>query len=335
MQPVGWGMVGIGGIAATVGPVFATTAGARLVGVAARDPQRTAAFAARHGAVRSYETFEALLSDPEIEAVYLGTPNWLHAEQAIQALVAGKHVLVEKPMAISVADAERMVSAARAAERILGVGFHLRYQSVIRELRRRMRDDGFGAVILAQAQWGMDMPSVSGWKIDPARAGAGSVMGLGVHLIDLLRWLIGREIVAVTACADGPAAGYPVEFLTLGLLEFDGGAFGQITCSRRLPHSANSVTVYSPQARLTGAGVVSMRPEGALIVSRGAADEFIAVPSENPYANEIEAFSRAVRERVPFAASGEDGLQVVRVTSALLEASAQGRRVLVDGGARA
>ena len=115
MQPVGWGMVGIGGIAATVGPVFATTAGARLVGVAARDPQRTAAFAARHGAVRSYETFEALLSDPEIEAVYLGTPNWLHAEQAIQALVAGKHVLVEKPMAISVADAERMVSAARSS----------------------------------------------------------------------------------------------------------------------------------------------------------------------------------------------------------------------------
>jgi predicted dehydrogenase len=160
-------------------------------------------------------------------------------------------------------------------------------------------------------------------------------MGLGVHLIDLLRWLIGREIVAVTACADGPAASYPVEFLTLGLLEFDGGAFGQIACSRRLQHSANSVTVYTPAARLTGAGALSMRPEGTLMISRGADDQVIAIPAENPYANEIEAFSRAVRERAPFAASGEDGLQVVRVTSALLEASAQGRRVPVDGGARA
>ena len=196
-------------------------------------------------------------------------------------------------------------------------------------------DDDLGTVVLAQAQWGMNMPSVSGWKIDPTRAGAGSVMGLGVHLIDLLRWLIGREIVAVTACADGPAANYPVEFLTLGLLEFDGGAFGQIACSRRLQHSANSVTVYTPAARLTGAAALSMRPEGTLMISRGAGDHVIAIPAENPYANEIEAFSRAVRERAPFAASGEDGLQVVRVTSALLEASAQGRRVAVGGGARA
>ena len=71
------------------------------------------------------------------------------------------------------------------------------------------------------------------------------------------------------------------------------------------------------------------------MISRGADDQVIGMPAENPYANEIEAFSRAVRERAPFAASGEDGLQVVRVTSALLEASAQGRRVPVDGGARA
>lgn len=78
-----------------------------------------------------------------------------------------------------------------------------------------------------------------------------------------------------------------------------------------------------------------MRPEGTLIVSRGADDQRIIIPAENPYANEIEAFSRAVRQRTPFAASGEDGLQVVRVTSALLEASARGRRVLVDGAARA
>jgi 1,5-anhydro-D-fructose reductase (1,5-anhydro-D-mannitol-forming) len=335
MQQVGWGMVGIGGIAATVGPVFAITPSARLVGVAARDPQRTAAFAARHGAARSYEMFEALLADPEIEAVYLGTPNWLHAEQTIQALAAGKHVLVEKPMAITVADAAHMVSAARDAGRVLGVGFHLRYQSVIAELRRRLRDPDFGTITLAQAQWGIDMRSVTGWKTDPALAGAGSVMGLGVHLIDLLRWLIGREITAVTAWADGPGATYPVDFLMSALLEFDGGAFGQITCSRRLPHSANGVTVYTPTARLTGAGALSMRPEGTLILSRDTRDQFIPVPLENPYANEIEAFSRAVRERVPFAASGEDGLQVVRVTSALLEASARGRRVLVDAGVTA
>lgn len=330
MDAVGWGMVGIGGVAGLVAPAFATVSGARLMAVAARDEARARAFAGRHGAARSYGRYEALLADPTVEVVYLGTPNWLHAEQTLQALAAGKHVLVEKPMALTVPDAERMVATARAADRVLGVGFHLRHQPVLRALRRRLHDDDLGPITLAQAQWGLDMANVTGWKIDPARAGAGSVMGLGVHLIDLLRWLTGQEVAAVTACADGPSARYSVEFLTLALLEFDGGTFGQITCSRRLPQSDNHVTLYTPAGRFIGAGAISMQGEGELIISHGATREHITVPPQNPYAEEIAAFSRSVREGLPFAASGADGLKVVRVTVALLEAAARGSRVPIS-----
>jgi predicted dehydrogenase len=328
-------MVGVGGIAGLTAPVFATIPTARLVAVAGRDAERVQAFATEHGVARSYGEYEALLADPQVEVVYLATPNWLHAEQTLQALAAGKHVLVEKPMALTVADAEGMVAAARSVGRQIGVGFHLRHHPVFRNLYHQLRQEDHSPITLAQAQWGLYMAAVSGWKIDPALAGAGSVMGLGVHLIDLLRWLVGQEVVAVSALADGPSERYAVEFLTLGLLEFGGGTYGQITCSRRLPYSRNSVTVYTPSARFTAEGAASMQAEGELIVAGRAGEDRVAVPLHNPYEGEIEAFSRAVRDGTPFAASGEDGLQVVRVTVALLEAVASGRVVTMSDSATA
>jgi 1,5-anhydro-D-fructose reductase (1,5-anhydro-D-mannitol-forming) len=325
MEPVGWGMVGVGGVAGLVGPVFATTDDARLVGVTSRDPAKTQGFATAQGAARTYDQFEDLLDDPQIEVVYLGTPNWMHKDQTLQALAAGKHVLVEKPMALTIADAEAMVEAADQARRLLGVGFHLRHHPLFVELQRRLQSGSYGPIVLLQGQWGIDMSAVTGWKVDPERAGAGSIMGLGVHLIDLMNWLTGRAVRSVTGRADGPSDRYPVEFLTLGAFEFDDGAFGQLTCSRRLSHSRNHLTVYTPAGRLTAEGAVSMRGEGELIIEHNGDVERLDGPLDNPYRAEISAFSRAVREGTPFAASGRDGLKVVKVTTALIEAARSGQ----------
>ena len=329
MKQVGWGMVGVGGVGGLVAPAFATNEDACLAAVVSRDPERAKAFAAQHGATHVYARFEDLLADPKVEVVYLGTPNWLHAEQTLQALAAGKHVLVEKPMALTVADAERMVAAAHQTGRLLGVGFHLRHHPLLIELHRRMQSGEYGPITLIQAQWGIDMTAVTGWKVDPTLAGAGSIMGLGVHLIDLLRWFTGREVRAVTARADGPSERYPVEFLTLAMLEFDDGTLGQISCSRRLPHSRNYVTVYTPGARLTAEGAVSMRAEGELVIVQNGTEERVEMPLPNPYAAEIAAFSQAVRAETLFAASGDDGLQVVKVTTKLIESAESGRTLSV------
>jgi predicted dehydrogenase len=329
MGQVKWGMVGMGGVAGLVAPAFGTAEEARLAAVVGRDPERARSFADQYGATEVYTRYEDLLADPNIEVVYLGTPNWLHPEQTLQALDAGKHVLVEKPMALNVTDAERMVAAARQARRLLGVGFHLRHHPLLIELRHRLQSKEYGPLTLVQAQWGIDMAAVTGWKVDPTLAGAGSIMGLGVHLIDLLLWLTGREVSAVTAWADGPSDRFPVEFFTLAVLEFDDGTLGQITCSRRLPHSRNHLTVYTPAARLTAEGVISMRGEGELIIGRNGTEERIEMSLPNPYAAEITAFSQAVKAGTPFAASGEDGLQVVKVTTTLLESAETGRTQLI------
>ena len=191
-------------------------------------PRQADAFAAQYGAAEGYDDYDAMLNDPAVDAVYIATPNSLHLEQTLRALGAGVHVLVDKPMALTVAEAETMVEGAKTHGLKLGVGFHLRHHPVHIALKRLIEAGEAGEIIFAEAQhcsnW-TGSPRYP-WHMDPAMAGAGSMMGRGVHCIDLLRWLVGQEIAEVTALADTPIETDPVETLTVAALKFDGGAFG-------------------------------------------------------------------------------------------------------------
>jgi 1,5-anhydro-D-fructose reductase (1,5-anhydro-D-mannitol-forming) len=322
-------MLGLGGIARLMAPAIAQAEGARLAAVCSRDGAKARDFAAAHGATASYDDYATMLADPQVAAVYIATPNALHAPQTLQALAAGKHVLVEKPMALTVTDAEAMVAAARQAGRVLGVGFHLRHHPVHRELKRRIEAGELGELILVQALWGSYGPGLAKqrerWQMQPDLAGAGSIMGLGVHELDLLRWLVGQEIVEATAMTDGPSERYPVEFLTAATLRFADGTLGQMVSSRRLPNGANSVTVYGASGRAEGVTTLGMTTGGLLRLTREAETTELHMPLRDAYAAEVEAFSRAVATGEPFAASGEDGLRSVAATVAILEAAASGQ----------
>jgi 1,5-anhydro-D-fructose reductase (1,5-anhydro-D-mannitol-forming) len=165
--------------------------------------------------------------------------------------------------------------------------------------------------------------------MNPALAGAGSIMGLGVHLIDLLGWLVGREVLEVTALTDGPNERFPVEFLTAAVLRFDGGALAQITCSRRLPNGANSVTVYATGGRLDGLATLSMDPSGHFTLTSGDTTIVRRPALRDLYALEVEAFSRALQGEADSGASATDGVQSVAITSAVLESARTGRAVQV------
>jgi 1,5-anhydro-D-fructose reductase (1,5-anhydro-D-mannitol-forming) len=304
--------------------------GAALVAVCSRDAGRATAFAERHGAV-GYGEYAELLADPEVELVYVATPTHLHVEQAIAAAEAGKHVLVEKPMALSVSDATEMAAAAERAGVRLGVGFHLRHHPAHRAMRELIAAGDVGDVVLAQAMWGYysaDWPRDS-WKMDPARAGAGSVAALGVHLIDLLRWLVGREVVEVCAVSDGPEQGFPVEFLTAAVLRFEGGALAELVSSRRLRCTDNDVTVHCEGGRLTGLGTIDTEPVGALEIRRDEGTELREPPLRDLYVLEAEACSAAVRTGGELPATAVDGIQSVAITGAVLESGRTGRTVSV------
>lgn len=328
---VHWGIVGLGGIARLMAGAIARAENAKLAAVCGRDPAKAASFATSYGAERSYASDDALLDDPNVEVVYIATPNALHASLALDALRAGKHVLVEKPMALTVDDAQEMMAAAYAARRVLGVGFHLRHHVVHQEMKRRIASGEVGDLIFGTALWGSYSPGLARqrdrWQMQPALAGAGSIMGLGVHEIDLLRWLLGQEVIEVVALTDGPNEDYPVEFLTAATLRFDRGAIAQLVSSRRIPNGANSVTIYGTKERLDGEETLGMTSTGQLRVTRGAETVTNRLPLRDAYLSEVEAFSRAIESGDRFAADAEDGVRSVAITTAIIEAARTGRAV--------
>lgn len=328
---IGWGIVGTGGIARLMANAIRQTDAANIAAVCSRDLERSASFATTFGASEHYSSYDELLADPKVEVVYIATPNALHGPQAIAALDAGKHVLVEKPMALTVAEAQQTVIHARAAQRLLGVGFHLRHHPVHLEVKRLIERTELGHPIFGSAIWGSYSPDLAQqrerWQMQADLAGAGSIMGLGVHEIDLLRWLLGQEVVEVTAMTDGPNDTYPVEFLTAATLRFSGGAIANIVSSRRLPNTTNTVTIYGTKCRIEAEETLGMMPSGHLRVTNGAESTIRKIPLRDCYLTEAETFSTAVHANGQFAASGEDGVRSVAITSAILEAARSGRTV--------
>jgi 1,5-anhydro-D-fructose reductase (1,5-anhydro-D-mannitol-forming) len=328
---VGWGIVGLGRIAERFGTACSQADNARLAAVCSRDPARAADFATRHNAPLGYDSYEAMLADPAVEAVLVCSPNALHAPQAISAARAGKHVFCEKPMALTVQECNEMIAACRQAGVRLGVGYHLRQHPAHREIRRLIASGGLGEVQLARAHFFVGTQyDRGGWKSAPDIAGGGAVMSAGVHALDILRYLVGQEVVEVTAFADA----LPVEEILTCLLRFEGGALAYMDTARVVPFasSRNDVLVYGTSASAIALGTLGGRPTGRLEVTTGEGTVAEDVSGPDLYVQEIEEFGRCIREGGEPSASGVDGLRVVEITQAMYTSARRGSAVRVGAG---
>jgi 1,5-anhydro-D-fructose reductase (1,5-anhydro-D-mannitol-forming) len=337
--PTGWAIVSAGRHAdRKVAPAINAAPDARLVGICSRDASRGADFARRHGASAVYDGLDAMLADERVDAVFVTSPNALHAEHAIRAARAGRHVLVEKPMATTVEDALAMIGACRETGVVLGVGFHLRQHPLHQEARRALAS-GLGPVTLAQAQWGYGTreapaprPLLQQWWEEPDLiGGAASLMGTGVHAIDLLRFLLGREVAAVSAISDGQTPAQPLETVMLASLTFEDGPLAAVSCGRRWPDARNDLHVYGPWGRLSGLGTLAEARQGTLDVASEAWTETRSIPPDGlaSYVDEITDFQVAIATGRTPAATGVDGLRAVEIVVALLAAAREGRTVPV------
>jgi predicted dehydrogenase len=189
--------------------------------------------------------------------------------------------------------------------------------------------EGIGAPVLALALWGFYSAhwSRDSWKMDPARAGAGSLAGLGVHLIDLLRFVTGQEIVEVVAVSDGPGDERPVEFLTVATFSFDGGAVAQLVSSRRLRNTDDSLTLHCEDARLRGVASLSTEPVGHLEITRESGTELREPEVTDLYVAEIAACSAAIATGGEFPATAADGVRSAEILEAVLESARTGSAV--------
>jgi predicted dehydrogenase len=241
IQPIRWGIVGAGDIAERVmAPAMRAAAGAELVAVMRRDRRAAEAFAERHGALRAYDRVDELVADPDVEAVYVATPTYRHLPAVLAAAAAGRDILCEKPLALTVAEAEAMIRACEAAGVRLGTCFYQRYNARHREIRRLLEAGRIGRVTAVRMNFSSRLPDLPGaWRQEPAKGGGGSFTDMAVHCVDLLRFLFG-EMHEVSAFLATLAATYPVEDTSSALFRLDGGIQAVVTSHWSTADSAES-----------------------------------------------------------------------------------------------
>lgn len=303
--PLRWGIVGTGMIAHKFAQALQETASGRLVAVGSRGAESAQRFAAEFGAVRAHGGYAELLADAEVEAVYVATPHPSHAELAIAAARAGKHVLCEKPLTLNLADSERVVAAARAAGVTLMEAYMYRCHPQTVQLAALVRDGAIGRLGLVQASFGFHCDFIPGHRLFANALGGGGILDVGGYPVSMARLLAGAaqgrafaDPVAVT----GAARLHPEEGTDLhaaATLRFDDGVVAQVACGValelenvvRVNGSDGWIQVREPWFASGEGGMTELE-----LHRRGRAPERVEVVADRSlYVYEAEAFAAAVR----------------------------------------
>ena len=296
---------------------------ATVLAVAARDPERARRFAARHGIPRVHPSYDALLADPEIDAVYNPLPNSLHAPWTIRALAAGKHVLCEKPFAANAAEAEEMARAAERAGRVLVEAFHWRYHPLFARVRAILDAGEIGQVRHLEAHFCIPLPLPNDIRYRKDLAG-GALMDTGCYTVSVLRHLAGAEPAVESARGWWTRGG--VDRAMEASLRFPDGRTARLTCSlfsawllrasATVEGSAGRVSVFNPIAP-------HFYHRLRVLTPAGTRSERVAGPST--YECQLRAFVAAVRDGAPVPTGPADAIKNMRVIDAIYAAA--GRRV--------
>ncbi len=306
-----FGIVGFGHHAAKrLMPAFRGARVARLGGLWRRDAAKAADDAERYGIPRVFASAEELCASPEIDAVFVVSPDALHREHVLLALAAGKPVLCEKPLAMNAGEAEEMLAAAEAAGVLFGVAQNMRYNLAVDLMRRWIVEGRIGKPQLAHAQFCYETSkSPRTWINDPTLARGGPIGDVGIHCIDALCYVLADWVSAVSTLAHRDAASGEVESHAVVSLAFRSGAMGTVTTTTRAAYRS-LVEVTGERGSLSCEDAMTVDHPVSLVHRQDG-----AVVAEQPVSN-ADAFSRmldgfaeaAAGGPIPYRASAEEGL---------------------------
>jgi predicted dehydrogenase len=298
-----WGVIGFGWVARDYGVPGILGAGGELLGVA--DPDPAARDAARALGARAHAGWDALLADPDVQAVYVATPNHLHRVAVEAAAAAGKPVLCEKPMAATLADAEAMADAVRRAGIPYGTAFDQRHHPAHAAMRDAIAKGVIGtvtAIRIAYACWVDAGWAADNWRADPARAGGGALMDLAPHGLDLVHALTGEAVEEVAALTQRRVQRYAVDDGAMLLGRTASGVLVQMhvayNCPEGLPR--RRLEVLGTTGQLVAERTMGQTPGGTVrrVCGRLGLDVPLHVPDAegSPFARQMAAFARWLRE---------------------------------------
>ena len=327
---LGIALVGLGNYSAgQLAPALRETEHCHLAGIVTGTPAKADSWLEQYpqleGHVYDYSSYDKLADDDAIDIVYVVLPNSMHAEYTIRAAAAGKHVICEKPMAVTAAEAQTMIDACEAAGRSLHIGYRLHFEPHNVEAMRISSDRDFGRITYAQTEFGFRLGgSADQWRLRKSLGGGGALMDVGIYAIQAARYVMGVEPVSVTAQETKTD---PVRFS-----EVD----ETITWQLRFPDDgiASSQTSYATRTeRLFAAGEsgwLELRPAfvyGGIAgkTSRGPMD----FPQVNQQARHMDGVASAILSGKTLHIDGYEGLRDMRVIDAIYESIRTGRAVAI------
>ncbi len=319
METLDLALLGTGRIADyQLAPALAAARGVRLWSVLSRDAGRAAEFAERHAAAAAspaHTRLQDLLADPELDGVIIATPDKLHADQAVAAASAGKHVLVEKPMTTSVADAERVVRACESAGVTLAVAYHLRWHAGHRAIALAAREGELGELRHARAQWTWLAQDASNWRAQPDLGGWWSLAGVGTHCLDMIRWMMVPscgEVTDITGVISRSVWNGPHDETAVVALQFESGATAEL-CSSVQFASPSRFELYGTRDHRIAEDTLGPHGAGTVRSKSGVRPFGVA----NPYVGELEDFADAIRTGRPPEVDGIEGLRNIELMARL------------------
>lgn len=331
---VRWGLIGASTIARewVTGAIRAT--GGQVTSVMSSNAERGNAYARENGIGKSMTDLAELLADPEIDAVYISTTNELHRDQAIAAARAGKHVLCEKPLAMSVEDARAMAKAAQDAGVVLATNHHLRNASTHTVMRDAIASGKIGKPLAARVFHAVYLPPhLQGWRLDRPDAGGGVILDITVHDTDTLRFVLGSNPVEVTAFSQEAGMGKGgVEDGVMGVMRFENGVIAQFHDAFTAKYAETGFEVHGTDGSLISRNVMTQRPVGTVTLRNADGEQLLPTSDANLYETALAAFHRAVAGEDRPAATAEDGIWSLATGLAVVESAKSGKAVKIQPG---
>lgn len=330
-----WGLIGASRIAADqmIGAIRAADGDIRCV--LSTDAERGASYAATHDIPDAVTDLGAVLSS-DVEAVYISTTNEKHLPQAMAAIAAGKHVLCEKPLAMSVADAVTMVRAAKDAGLTFATNHHLRCMGIHRAIRDAIQGGEIGDVLSARIFHAVELPeALRGWRLTSPEAGGGVIADITVHDADTLRFHLGEDPVDVVAIAASQGLGQGVADGCMSVWSMPSGAMVQDHVSFTHPYAGNGIEFHGTRGSIRAQSAMSvmwMAGGAQFELTDANGPRMVSADSSSPYPFAAKRFVEACEGIGVPAADGIDGVKSLALAAAVAKAADTGARTAVDYG---
>jgi len=311
-----------------IAPAIAKTKNCRLAAIVTGTPAKAERWKAQYNIpdknIYNYESMERMADNPDIDVVYVVTPNALHAEHTIKAAKAGKHVLCEKPMEVSTEKCQAMIAECKKANRQLAIAYRCQFEPHHLECMRIGRDQELGKIRIMEAGFGFSIGDPTQWRLNRALAGGGPLMDVGIYALQSVRHVIGEEPVLVSAqqTVTDPVKFKDVEESMTWQLKFPGGALAYCSTTYKI-RGINGFTAYADK------GSFGVDPAYGYNGIKGSRSDGkgLSFPQVDHFAAEMDDFAQCILENKPTKVPGEEGLRDIRIMMAIYEAARTGQSV--------